>query len=289
MLNTEKVLQKVLQLVNAVNPRDNGERTECDFYAYRALKEYVVEELRLAFAKQKGGNLEKTRVQTARALLEKIRKEAAPQTRWVFQNSWIKDGRQYFTDGVSAYRFAEGHYLDEFPMAPAGAIAADKSAAKTAAELEKFFDETDLVSHETEVYQVNQTELKTAIAMWKAEGRPGGLRLPYPVGELDYNAEVLLTALKLLGVEETALKQRGPEEIIHEVESGAAFKIFSYSPARLTTEGRDALIMPLGSLKEKRYEEEKKKKRQEEEEEREKRYQEEEKRCQEEEEDGNAE
>jgi hypothetical protein len=230
-LNTEKILR----LLNEIEPQTHS----CA--AYFELKAHVTEALHFEIAKQKGGKPEETRRRTALAYLKRDRKPNTPKYRW---NSWIEDGYQIFTDAVTAFRFSDGHHIDGLPQ-----ISPEENHVPNT---DKIFAQAADTTGET---MINQKDLKIAIATWKAEGKQSEI-LRHPVGAAFYNAEALLETLKLLGVEEAAVKQREPKEFItsdYVYENDVSRRInrtnYSYYPGYIVLEGREALIMPVNPLK----------------------------------------
>ena len=215
MLNTEKVLR----LINEINVKTDENGITLNHAAYLELKAYVTEALHFAVANRKGGKPEETRRRAALAYLKRGARFGVPRYRGT---SWIENGHQILTDSYTAYRFAPGHHIDGLPQASPEEIHVPNT--------QSFFDRAANTTGET---IINRKDLETAIAIWKAEKKPKAI-LSYPVGNSFYNAQFLLEALKLLGVEEAALKQREPdrEKDIH------------YS-GHFVLEGREAVLMPI--------------------------------------------
>jgi hypothetical protein len=231
--------EKVLRLVNAIDPRINKDAVSLDYAAYRELKEYATEALHFEIANRKGGKREETRRRTALAYLKKS--GTAPYS----GHCWIENGWQIFTDNRSAYRFAEGHYIEGLPQ-----ISPEEWRVPNTA---PFFKQ---VADTTSEVQVNKKDLEITVATWRAAGRPD--ENPYSVGTEYYSAEALLDALKLLGVDEATVRQREPELSVNPYyrEGDEHRKAYTYHPGHIVLEGREAVIMPLDKLKVKKNKEE---------------------------------
>jgi hypothetical protein len=220
--------EKVLRLVNAIDPRVNEADLSLNYAAWLELKEYATEALHFEIANRKGGKREETRRRTALAFLKRHSDEAK-----CFSHSWIENGCQVFTDNGSAYRFAEGHHIEGLPQ-----ISPEECRVPNT---NRFFIQ---VADTTSEAQINRKDLELATAMWKAEKKE---KLPYyPVGPAYYSAEVLLNALKLLGVDEATLRQRDPELCVNTYyEEGDKRRTRCiYHPGHIVLEGREAVIMP---------------------------------------------
>jgi hypothetical protein len=220
--------ERVLRLINEMDPRVNKEEISLNYPAYLELKNYATEALHFEIANRKGGKREETRRRVALAYLKRHSGGIGPK---YVSHSWIEDGYQIFTDGRSAYRFAEGHYIDGLPQ-----ISPEEHRVP---DTDQFFRQ---VADTTSEAEVNQKDLEIAISTWKAEGKPDKL-LWYPVGASYYNGEFLLEALKLLGTDKATVKQRELELVSYGTEERRTS--YRYHPGHIVLEGREAVIMPL--------------------------------------------
>jgi hypothetical protein len=208
--------EKVLRLLNAINLANDSYDGCINYRAYYELKDYATDALAFEIANKRGGSKEVTRRRTALAYLKREKRGLYKSPYWC-GNSWIKDGYQFFTNNVSAYRFAEGHYIDGLPQ-----ISPEEYQVPN---ISVFFN---MAAGTTCEATIGQKDLELAIAKWKAEGKPGAV-LYYPVGIADYDAEMLLDTLKILGVEEAIIRQREPNDA-----------------AYIVLDGREAAFMPIG-------------------------------------------
>jgi len=214
-LNIEKVLRLLNEMGTLEEIREIG--TWQMINAWRQLREYATETLHYEIANKKSGKAEEVRRKTALKLLKDSKIEKASGKHWM-GNSWIVDGCQYLSDGNAAYRFAEGHHIEGLPQIVPGVDCNVPPNIGTV---------LDLVSSMTSEAPVTRAELEIVIATWKIEGK----QAKWPeiiIGKSSYNAEIILTALKILGVDEASIKQRSWQASGH-----------------IDIEGRTAAFMPL--------------------------------------------
>ena len=191
--------QKVLTLLNEMGDIDYiseiGDWKMIN--AWRQLHEYATECLHFEIANKKGGKAEETRRRTALKFLKDSKIEIVSGKHWM-GNSWIADGYQYFSDGCIVFRFAEGHHIEGLPQIVPGEDC--NVPQNTGAVLNQLYEAT----YEAPVIK---SDLEIVIATWKAEGK----KAKYPeikIGIAFYDAELLLNALKIIGVDETTIKQK---------------------------------------------------------------------------------
>ena len=214
-LNVEKVLRLLNEMGTLEEIREIG--TWKLINAWRELREYATEALHCKTANKKGGKVEETRRKTALKLLKDSKIEKVSGKHWM-GNSWIIDGFQYFSDGNAAYRFAEGHHIEGLPQIIPGVDCNVPPNIGTV---------LDQVLSTTSEAPVTRAELEIAVATWKAEGK----QAKWPeikIGKSIYNAEIVLTALIILGVDEASIRQRSWQASGH-----------------IGIEGRTAAFMPV--------------------------------------------
>ena len=214
-LNTEKVLRLLNEMGTLEEIREIG--TWQMINAWGQLHEYVTEALHYEIANKKGGKAEEVRRKTALKLLKDSKIEKASGKHWR-GNSWVVDGCQYFSDGNAAYRFAEGHHIEGLPQIVPGVDCNVPPNIGTV---------LDQVLSTTSEAPVTRAELEMSIVTWKAEGK----QAKWPeikIGKSSYNAEIILTVLKILGVDEASIKQRSWQASGH-----------------IYIEGRTAAFMPI--------------------------------------------
>ncbi len=191
-LNTERVLA----LLNA-NQLDE-------------LKAYANEVLTEECAHTKG-DVELTRCREALKYIKKVDSNLYP----AYAGAFIVDGIQYMSNRATAFAFDEGHHVPGLPLPP--------TAADGYLDVEAYFRSTNSFPDSS---AVTQAELRRIIAIWKTDGKPGKTVCLYKIGRIFYNAQYLLQALQIMGVDEAELRQ--PDSTV-----GISF---------FSVEGRRALI-----------------------------------------------
>ena len=214
-MNSQKVLALLSEMGTLEEIREVGGWAMVN--AWRQLHEYATECLHFEIANKNGGRKEETRRSTALKFLKNTEIKPVSGKHWM-GNSWIADGYQYFSDGCIVFRFADGHHIEGLPQIVPGK---DCSVPKNiGVVLNQLYEAT----YEAPVTKI---DLETAIATWKAEGK----KYKYPeikIGIAFYNAELLLNALKIIGVDKTTIKQKRWD-----------------SSGHIDIDGRTAAFMPL--------------------------------------------
>jgi len=194
---------KVLELLHNIETKGDA--------SWHKLNDYIGEALSQDMAMSKGGTTEATRRKEAL----KILKSADIH----YKHSWVFADYQYFGNGIMAFKFAQEHHINGLPLSD------DNGRVSRLVEI--FNRNSSILPHSN--CEINQADINRAIIAWRIYGKQNGL-CKYTVDGIDFNAELLLSALKILGVEEATLNVK------------------RLNAASIVLNGKTALIMPLKPL-----------------------------------------
>ena len=209
--------EKVLKLLNEMGTREEMRAHDWPvFKGWAELHEYATEALYYEIANKKGGKVEESRRRAALKFLKDCKIEGRDN---IFMgNSWITDGYQFLSNGDIAFRFSPENHIDGLPEV-------DKSKDHhIPSNIEIVLD----YKHDmTDEAMITRQELEIAIVKWKT----GEQDMKHPhvkAGLALYNAELLLKAIKIIGVNEATIRQKTWRDSGH-----------------IDINGREAVFMPL--------------------------------------------
>jgi len=194
---------KVLELLHNIETKGDA--------SWRKLNDYVGEALSHDMAMSKGGTTEVTRRKEALKILKSADLH--------YEYSWVLYRDQYLGNGTVVFKFAQEYHINGLPLS--------NDNGRVSRLVEIFNRNSSILPHSN--CEINQADINKAIATWRIKGKPHGL-CRYTIGGIDFNAKLLLSALKILGVKEATINVKG------------------FNAASIVLNGKAALIMPLRLL-----------------------------------------